>query len=203
MELSNIKAYPKISLEILEELSEKLPEYLTYHCIDHTIDVANVCDRYINYYKIQKPEADLLRIAAVSHDYGYLYAPKDHEERGIIEIAPRLEKDYSKKEIDFIAGLVRATKIPQNPQNFYEKIMADADLDYLGREDYNKWSELLYQEFLHYGVVHNHIEWLEVQIKFLENHRYHTDRAKEERADIKNRKLQELVTLKKLTDSSV
>ncbi|MBT8205330.1 MAG: HD domain-containing protein [Eudoraea sp.] len=203
MELNNKKAYPLICLEILEDLSEKLPEYLTYHCLDHMIDVANVCDLYINYYKIGKPEADLLRIAAVSHDYGYLYAPKNHEERGIIGIAPRLEKDYSKKEIDFISGLIRATRIPQNPQSFYEEIMADADLDYLGREDYDKWSERLYQEFLHYGVVHNNVEWLEVQIKFLENHHYHTDLAKEKRADTKNQKLQELVTLKKLSDSSV
>ncbi|MCE2613033.1 HD domain-containing protein [Flavobacteriaceae bacterium D16] len=203
MELLNKRAYPKVCFEILEELSEQLPDFLTYHSIDHSIDVANVCNNYIEFYKIEKSLAKLIRIAAVSHDYGYLFSPKDHEERSIVEITPRLEKNLSQKEIRFIAGMIRATKIPQNPQNFYQEIVADADLDYLGREDYNKWSERLYKEFQYFGVVKTHLEWLDVQIKFLENHSFHTDLAKENRCGPKKRKLQELIRLKKLSDSSV
>ena len=29
-----------------------------------------------------------------------------------------------------------ATKIPQKPQNHYEEVLSDADLDYLGRDDF-------------------------------------------------------------------
>lgn len=203
MDLNNKSAYPEICIEILEEFKEKLPDTLSYHSIAHTLDVANVCDHYIEQYKIQKPEADLIRIAAIAHDYGYLFSPDNHEERSILEITPRLEKDYSQKEIDLIAGMIRATKIPQNPQNFYEQILADADLDYLGRNDYNQWSELLYQEFMHFGVVKDHAEWLDVQIKFLENHHFHTDLAIENRSERKKQKLQELQDLRKLSDSSV
>lgn len=202
MELNNKAAYPKICIEILEELNENLPAHLTYHSIAHTIDVANVCDQYIAHYKIDKSVGKLIRIAAVTHDYGYLFTPENHEERSISEILPRLEKGYSQKEIDLIAGMIRATKIPQNPQNFYEEIMADADLDYLGREDYNQWSELLYKEFEHFGVVNNQAEWLEVQIRFLENHKFHTDLAKEKRCERKKERIKELKQLKNLSDSS-
>ncbi len=203
MELNNKAAYPKICFEILDELDEKLPAFLTYHSVGHTIDVANACNRYIEHYNIQQPTAELIRIAAVAHDYGYLFSPKDHEERGILEISPLLAKNYSKKEIDFIAGLIRATKVPQNPQNSYEEIMADADLDYLGREDYNRWSKLLYQEFKHFGVVNSRAEWLDIQIRFLESHHYHTDLAKAQRAEQKKKRLKELKQLKNLSDSSV
>lgn len=203
MELNNKEAYPKICIDILEDLKENLPVHLTYHSIAHTLDVANVCDYYINAYKIKKPEADLIRIAAVSHDYGYLFAPDEHEERSIVEIRPRLEGNFSQKEIDLISGMIRATKIPQDPQNLYEEIMADADLDYLGREDYDHWSKLLYQEFRHFGVVNNRSEWLDVQIRFLKNHNFHTDLAIERRSEVKKEKLLELKELKNLSDSSV
>ena len=201
MELNNKSVYPELCIEILEELQEKLPDVLSYHSIAHTLDVANVCDYYINQYNIQKPEADLIRIAAVAHDYGYLFGPESHEEKSIVAISARMQNDYSQEEIEIVAGIIRATKIPQDPQNFYEQILADADLDYLGRDDYNQWSERLYQEFLHFGVVKDSAEWLDVQIKFLEKHQFHTDLAKENRSKLKKEKLQELQELKKLTDS--
>lgn len=203
MELKNKEAYPKICIEILEDLKENLPAHLTYHSIAHTIDVANVCDYYIEQYKIEKPIGDLIRIAAVGHDYGYLFAPENHEERSIAELTPKLEGDFSKKEIDLIAGMIRATKIPQNPKNFYEQILADADLDYLGRKDYDKWSARLFKEFMHFKVVKDKSEWLDIQIRFLTNHHFHTDLAIEKRADRKKEKLIELQQLKKLSDSSV
>ncbi|MGA9240175.1 MAG: HD domain-containing protein, partial [Robiginitalea sp.] len=84
MELENKKAYPKVCHQILDELSEKLPDYLHYHRLNHTIDVANVCNFYIDYYLLSKRVANLIRIAAVVHDYGYIFDPKEHEERSIV-----------------------------------------------------------------------------------------------------------------------
>ncbi len=191
MELENISAYPEVCHKILRDLSEKLPEHLTYHCLDHTIDVANVCNHYIDYYMIADRPARLIRIAAVGHDYGYIFGPYEHEERSIAEIRPMLT-DYTEAEIKVIEGLIRATKVPQKPQNLYEEIIADADLDYLGRDDYKTLSERLYEEFLHFGVVEDRQDWLEVQINFLENHKFHTDWAKMHRVDSKQQLLQRL-----------
>ncbi len=191
MELENSKAYPKVCHKILAELKQKLPAHLTYHRYEHTIDVANVCNHYIEYYMIADHIAELIRIAAVSHDYGYLFSPKEHEERSIVEVRPFLA-DYSDTQIALIDGMIRATKVPQQPQNLYEEIIADADLDYLGRDDYGELSEGLREEFLHFGVIKNDRDWLEIQIKFLENHKFHTDWAKAHRSDAKQRVLQRL-----------
>lgn len=191
MKLDNKEAYPEVCHKILDDLSKGLPDHLTYHCLDHTIDVANVCNHYIEYYMVADRVANLMRIAAVAHDYGYLFGPKDHEERSIKEVRPMLT-DYSEEEIALIEGMIRATKVPQQPLNMYEEMIADADLDYLGRDDYTKLASGLYKEFKHFGVVQNQSDWLEVQIKFLENHQFHTDWAKLNRTDRKQQVLQGL-----------
>jgi predicted metal-dependent HD superfamily phosphohydrolase len=201
MDLNNRQAYPEICHRILEDLSQSLPDYLSYHCIGHTLDVANVCDDYINYYMIPERAANLIRIAAVAHDFGYIYGPKDHEERSILEIRPKLSA-YSEKEILVIEGLIRATKVPQKPVSLYEQILADADLDYLGREDYPELSEGLYREFLHFGVVQNESDWLDVQIRFLEGHHFHTDWAKRNRSENKLKVLQGLQDKTSLTNKA-
>jgi hypothetical protein len=100
--------------------------------------------------------------------------------------------DYNAREISLIEGMIRATRVPQKPQNLYEEILADADLDYLGRQDYPQLSGRLYEEFLHFGVVANDSQWLAVQIKFLESHHFHTDWALRNRNDFKQEVLQRL-----------
>jgi len=192
MILNNQTSYPDICFQILDELKRKLAPHLTYHCYNHIIDVANVCDMYINLYNIDDDMAKLIRIAAIGHDFGYTESPVEHEERSTILIEPFLKPILTKEEIALVNGMIRATKIPQQPNTFYEKILADADLDYLGRSDYNELSENLHQEFLHFGVVKTQKEWLDLQIKFLENHQYHTLYAKWNRKKLKLSKLREL-----------
>lgn len=192
MTLNNKKTYPDICFQILNELKSKLAPFLSYHSLEHTIDVANICDKYISIYNIDDNMAKLLKIAAIGHDFGYTTSPINHEERSIILIEPMLKPILTKEEISIINGMIRATKIPQQPKTFYEKILADADLDYLGRNDYNRLSENLHQELLYFGVIKTEKDWLELQIKFLENHEYHTLYAKWNRRKFKLNKLKEL-----------
>lgn len=179
MILRNKNSYPDICFEIIEQLREKLPDYLSYHSIDHIIDVANVCNEYIEYYHIPEEMAKLLRIAAICHDYGFIESTLDHEERGIVALQGLLTPILNRQEVEIINGMIRATKVPQEPKTFYEEILADADLDYLGRKDYDEISAKLFKEYLYLGVVSNKIEWLDLQILFLENHKFHTDFAAE------------------------
>ncbi|SDB30632.1 HD domain-containing protein [Flavobacteriaceae bacterium MAR_2010_188] len=193
MVLKNIGAYPQVCFEILADLEEKLPDHLEYHCLEHTLDVANICEFYIKYFDLPKDQADLLRIAAIGHDYGYIESPTEHERNSVDKLRPLLEKHgYSEDDIEMIGGMIMATKIPQTPKNFFEEILADADLDYLGRKDYDKLSSRLLQEFFHYNVVKNQREWLDAQINFLENHKYHTEIAQEKRNKSKFEKLKQL-----------
>ena len=67
-----------------------------------------------------------------------------------------------------------ATKIPQTPHNLLEQIICDADLDYLGRNDFEPISRSLYTEFLTYKIIPENIIWDHIQIKFFESHHYFT-----------------------------
>ena len=196
MILRNKNSYPKICFEIIEQLKEKLPNYLFYHSIDHIIDVANVCNDYIEYYNIPEEMANLIRIAAICHDYGFVVSRLNHEEGSIVEIQPFLTPILTSEEVAIVNGMIRATKVPQEPKTFYEEILADADLDYLGRKDYNDISAKLFKEYLHFDIVSNKIEWLDLQIWFLENHKFHTDFAKKNREKLKSEKIKELKSLR-------
>ena len=192
MNLQNRKAYPELCLQLLATLEESLPAHLSYHSLSHTIDVANVCEEYIKYYKIDKAHAKLIRIAAIGHDFGYIISPVDHEERSIKTLSQILPEILNKQEIELVNGMIRATKVPQEPKTFYDKIVADADLDYLGRSDYDKLSASLLKEFQYYNIANTQEEWFDLQINFLKNHKFHTSFAQEFRKPLKLQKLQEL-----------
>ena len=70
--------------------------------------------------------------------------------------------------------MILATKIPQTPKNILEQIICDADLDYLGRDDYEKNSNFLLQELKLKNDV-TELEWLKIQVNFLEKHTYFTN----------------------------
>ena len=198
MILRNKYSYPRICYDLLERLSKQLPDYLSYHCLDHTIDVANSSNMYIEYYGIGEDDANLIKVAAIAHDLGYIESPVEHEERSVEMLSGIIcNYDYTDHEIEQINGMIRATKIPQKPKNFLEEIIADADLDYLGRDDYDEWSNRLYHEFLHFKVVKNEKEWVDAQINFLKNHRYHTQWA------IDNRVKSKMDTLQKLHEQRI
>lgn len=192
MVLLNKSAYPKFCLALLSEMKENWPAHLTYHTLNHVVDVANICESHIAHYGIHKEEAKLIRIAAICHDLGYKISPENHEEQSIVQIRSLLDKELNEEEIEKVNGLIRATKVPQKPIGLYQEILADADLDYLGRSDYGPLSELLYQEFLYYGLVKNKTDWITVQINFLENHSYHTSYANENRSAIKLKNIEKL-----------
>jgi predicted metal-dependent HD superfamily phosphohydrolase len=156
------------------------------------LTVANVANSYIDYYNVDDHKANLIRIAAIGHDFGYIISPFEHEERSISSLSKILPSILTLEEIDLVNGMIRATKVPQMPTNFMEEIIADADLDYLGRQDYDVLSGGLYKEFQYYDIVNNQKDWLDLQIRFLENHKYHTSFAKDFRIPLKLQKLKQL-----------
>jgi hypothetical protein len=53
-----------------------------------------------------------------------------------------------------------------------EQIICDADLDYLGRNDFEPISRNLYKEFIVFKIIPEDIIWDHIQIKFFESHHY-------------------------------
>lgn len=79
----------------------------------------------------------LLKISALYHDVGFLTIYTGHEEISCEVVSHELyDFGFSKEQVDIICGMIRATKVPQQPQTKLEEIICDADLDYLGRDDF-------------------------------------------------------------------
>lgn len=186
----NIKKLKKF---ILGKLSNELSDKLTYHGVHHTLDVLDACNQYIKRMNVSPKDAYLLRTAALMHDTGFVNTYENHEEESIKfarELLPQW--NYSQKDIEIIAGMIRATKIPQLPQNTLENIIGDADLDYLGTDLFYSIGETLFRELMAFNKIANEEQWDKIQVKFLKNHSYHTPFAKKHREPLKQKHLQEL-----------
>ena len=187
------KSYAELHRFIIQKLTAELSPRLTYHGVHHTQDVLAVCEAYIERLQMAPDQAELLRVGALLHDIGFLEVYQLHEEKGvemIQEILPQY--GYNAPEIATVAGLIRATKVPQLPQNELEKIICDADLDYLGRADFEPISESLFQELQNVNLLQERRVWDNIQIKFLEGHFYHTDFAVAHRQPQKAERLTEI-----------
>ncbi|NCX95472.1 MAG: phosphohydrolase [Chitinophagia bacterium] len=168
---------------ILLRLHKELPPYLTYHNIGHVMDVCRATERIAIAEKISPYEISLLLTAAAYHDSGFIISDKDHEANACLIAAETLPQfEYTPAEIDLINAMIRSTAIPQKPQNRLEEIICDADLDYLGRDDFFPIGHTLFNELKHFGVLKTELEWNLLQVRFLEQHHYFTATA------IKNRK---------------
>jgi uncharacterized protein len=184
----------KLKTYIVTKLTSELSEKLTYHGVMHTIYVLKSCNQYIKRMKISGHDAYLLRTAAILHDTGFIWTYDNHEEFSIKysrEILPSW--NYSQKDIEIIAGLIEATKIPQRPKTELEQILADSDLDYLGTEFFYKIGDKLFRELLAYNKISNEEDWDRIQVKFLTSHSFHTPFAKKHREPVKQKFLQEII----------
>lgn len=190
--------YIKIRKQALDKLHTKLPEKLYYHGVHHTLKALGVCEMYIKASKIDKYQAKLLRIGILFHDIGYTVTNKEHEEKSA-EIASGMmsELGFSGKDIKIVTGLIKSTRVPQSPKTILEKIICDVDLDYLGRADFYPVSNMLYKELKAHSTIMNKNEWNKIQIKFLEQHRYHTDFALKKRQPEKEKRIAELKAIVK------
>ena len=181
---------------ILDKLENDLNRHLYYHGLHHTKDVLTSVEEIAISEGVLDDELMLLKVAAAYHDSGFLVLYKNHEEAGCgiaYEALPKF--GFTPEQIDIVFGMIKATKVPQSPKTKLEKIICDADLDYLGRNDFNKISGSLYEEFKYWNIVTDHKTWMQIQINFLENHVYWTDFSKKYRTEQKLKRLEELKSI--------
>ena len=153
---------------------------LTYHGLHHTLDVVQAAADLAEAEGITDPESlILLRTAAFYHDAGFVTTYTDHEAAGCVLTWQTLpDFGYSPAQIETICGLIGATRIPQEPHTHLEQILADADLDYLGRPDFTPIAQTLFTELqAHQHFPNDVLAWNRVQLNFLEHHRYWTRTA--------------------------
>ena len=180
----------KLKKYIFKKVRAEIPKNLTYHGIHHTIEVIETCNRYIKRMHISAHDAYLLRTAALMHDIGIMWNYFNHEDQGIKYVKELLPKwSYTVQDIEVICNLIHATRLPQSPATILEQILCDADVDYLGTDQFYRIGQTLYKEFLEYKVVTDDESWDRLQVKFLSNHHYITPFGIKFREPIKQKHL--------------
>jgi hypothetical protein len=179
---------------ILNKLSRELDPRLAYHSVGHTLDVHDSAVRIAEMENIADHDILLLKTAALFHDAGMLITYREHENAGIKIIKDILPGySYSAEDISRIALMIKTTKIPQSAVEQLSKILCDADLDYLGREDYFMISHQLKYEWDILDIYPTTlVEWYQLQVSFLSDHKYFTKSARETRQAKKEKNLQQV-----------
>ncbi len=172
------------------KLHEELPPWLTYHTLEHTKDVYRMARQIGIAEGLDEHELKLILTATMLHDVGFIDGTDFHEKRSCVTANKMLPQfGYSEEDIFNVVRLIMATEIPHHPGTIIEKVICDADLDYLGRPDFFELAEKLFEELKYLGVVKNRIEWNKIQVKFLHQHQYFTSTAIDSRRALKNEHL--------------
>ena len=183
--------YEKAKAYAVRRLSQELPSTAYYHCAQHTLgDVLPAAVRLAEAEGVHGDDLLCLLTAACFHDIGHIERSNGHEEisaRIASEVLPRF--GYSPEQIRRINTLIMATKVPQHPSTLLEKIIVDADMDSLGRDDFLRVSRALRDELAAAGVYYSDEDWYQYQINFLTEHRYFTQAARDLRDEGKQRNL--------------
>jgi predicted metal-dependent HD superfamily phosphohydrolase len=186
---------------------DELPESIKYHDADHTLHptkgVVAVANRLAVQEKVPEKDRELVVTAAYFHDAGFIREYVKNEPIAA-RMAGRILKliGYDPEEIRTIQSLILATDPNIQPKTHLEKIIRDADLDNLGREDFFEMDEKLRQgELSKGGEVNNDSAWRKRTIEFMENHEYYTESQRIVRNPGKKRNLEKLLHLLKRSEN--
>ncbi len=187
----------EVKVFILNKLEKELSPLLEYHHVEHTLNVYEAVKLICEGEKVNEKQVNLLLVAALFHDSGFLTQREGHEEISCKIARQDLPKfEFNTSDIEFICSAIMATELKHMPKNIYEQIIKDADLDYLGTENYDKISEQLFCELKNYQLIaDDRKEWVRLQINFLKSHEYFTATSKKLRNTTKQKTLNLLLSL--------
>lgn len=163
-----------------DRMERELPPEMTYHNLAHTFEeVLPAALHLAELCHLEDGNADLVAVAAAYHDIGRVLQAQEHEAIGAgiaRAVLPRF--GFDSEQIDAIAEMILATRLPQSPQTLSEQILADADLDILGQKDFMSRNADLKVELVAQGRSITQEGWLRAQLQFLESHLYYTEAAR-------------------------
>ena len=174
----------------LDKLEKELKPELQYHSINHVLTVIERVEFIGSYEGLAPNDVALVKIAALFHDSGFLISPTNHEASSCAIVRDTLpDYGFAEADIEHICELIMATKIPQSPKTLLENIIADADLEYLGTDLFEKIGKTLFEELKHFNPDFTEHAWDELQLVFMQKHHYHTEYCQKHREPKKQENL--------------
>ncbi len=171
----NFKLIEK-SKSFAESTLSALTDTYAYHNIEHTKKVAQAAEEIGKISNLTDDQMETLLIAAWLHDIGYVEGAENHEHIGI-ESARKNLKEWgaTPEKIDAVSEAIKATAMPQSPNEIVAEVLCDADLHHLSNEDLFETAQRLRKELATTKKKEfTDEEWIRFNSNFLENHRYFT-----------------------------
>lgn len=181
----------------LDMLASKLPPRMYYHSMRHTVDEVLPQALHIAHtLNLDSTTLRLLKTAVCFHDTGFTMQRAWHE-KASISIARTVLPDFgfTTPHVEAITHMIAGTELPQSPDSLPAQILADADLDLLGRSDFLQRNLDLRLELTACGVHMSDAEWYATQLDFIANHRYFTPKACSMRAEGKQNNIDKLTEI--------
>ncbi|MBW2490151.1 MAG: HD domain-containing protein [Deltaproteobacteria bacterium] len=192
----------KVDQYIRALFKDELPSGIKFHDANHSLHPARgvvaVANRIALSEKISEHDRELLIAAAYFHDTGYIREYAKNEPIAA-RMAGRILKliGYRPKEIEKVQKMILATDLARKPRTRLEKILCDADLDNLGREDFFKLDSKLREGRRIRGLdVSDDVKWYRGTLEVMKNHKYYTESQIKLREEEKQKNMKKL--LKKL-----
>jgi predicted metal-dependent HD superfamily phosphohydrolase len=184
---------------VRELFRDELPAGIKYHNADHTLHstkgVVAVANNLAKLEDVSELDRELIIAAAYFHDTGYI---REYEKNEPIaaRMAGRVLKliGYKPDEIEKVQKMILATDPDVEPKTHVEKILCDADLDNLGREDLFQLDEKLREGRGIRGIdVSDDVTWYSDTLEFLKKHQYYTEAQNKLREKGKQKNTRELI----------
>jgi len=198
-----IKATEKFIFELFKN---ELSNLYIYHNYTHTKRVFKSTKEIIENSKINVNDAEVVLLAALLHDTGYIKGSDNHEEESVKIATKFLEEQNADDDlIKNVNKCIMATKFKDSPNSKLEEIIRDADSSHFGKKYFEEASEFLRKELELLGIKnYSPNEWLNENIRVLsKRHTYYTDYALKNWQKRKEKNLGKLIAAKKKRKSKL
>lgn len=186
--IKNAKSYVNLLLSPLNK------HY--YHSYWHSIDVMQRAIYLAENENLSLEEIEILALAGLFHDTWFVIK-YDNNEPFWAKIAKNYLKTiwYPEEKIKLIEEIILATSPNyKNPKNIYEKIIKDADMDSLWRDDFEKKANDIKKEIEEIKKIKiKDPEWKHSTIQLLSQYDFKTWTQKRERTIKKQENLKKMI----------
>ena len=172
--------YAELRDEVFALFAERLdPECWCYHSTVHTAFVLEDVLTFGRRAGVAAENLELLRIAALFHDTGFIFDPENHEAASAAFARERLSAvGMPAARVAQVERLILATRVPTAPADLLEAVICDADIGQMATGCFLWLGARLRRELARNGMVFDEPQWYEFELNFYRTFHFHSDAAR-------------------------
>lgn len=159
----------------LSRMEEELPVILNFHNQKYSMDLLTNCELLFNSEKLSEEDRLLVRTAALLDCMSYI---KGYIERE--KYIPQLVREslhnyhYDEKQMLKIGKLINTPLFPPAAKTLPEKVLSDARLAFIGKNNFRDSVTKLFEEMKYYGKESSKNDFLKSFAEFLKSFEFYT-----------------------------